>query len=811
MVQEQIYPVSIEDQMRSAYLDYAMSVIVARALPDVRDGLKPVQRRILYAMHELNITHTGPYRKSARVVGEVLGKYHPHGDVAVYDAMVRMAQDFSMRYPLIEGQGNFGSVDNDPPAAMRYTEARLSAIASEMLTDLDKDTVDFRPNFDASLEEPVVLPARMPNLLANGSAGIAVGMATNIPPHNLVELCDAICYLVDNPEASLGELMQMIKGPDFPTGGILLGGEGLRTAYATGHGSITIRAQAHIEEASGGRRQIIVTQLPYQVNKAALVAHIAQLAHDKKIVGVGELRDESDRQGIRVVVELRRDAEPHKVLNALFRYTAMQQGFYINMLALVNGEPRVLGLKDILRHFIDFRFEVITRRSRFELKVARDKAHILEGLARALDEIDLVVSIIRSARDTEAAKNSLMERLNLSSVQAQAILDMQLRRLVRLEREKVMADYQATLAEITRLEEILSKPERVFALIKEDSLQIRKRFDSPRRTEIRAEEAPTFAEEDLIPHRQMLISLTQRGFVKRMPPATFRAQQRGGRGLRGLATREGDMVSLLLTADTHDNILFFTSHGRVFSLKCHQITEDNSRLGKGTALVNLFSLAQGERVTAASVVSTFMPNSYLVLATKKGKVKRLGIEQFMSLRSSGLIAIKLDPADEVVGADVAGIEDDIVLLTRQCKAIRFAVSDIRESRRTSGGVRGIRLSEEDEVVSLQTVQAGGLLLLVSSQGYGKLTPVGRYPRRSRAGSGVSTFRVTDKTGGLVAARMVSQYKSVVLISRLGIVNQIAMGTKDDQHSIAVQGRRTRGVRLMRLDSGDSVVAVATLE
>ncbi len=804
--------VDIEDQMRSSYLDYAMSVIVSRALPDVRDGLKPVHRRILYAMNGMGLTHTGPHRKSARIVGEVLGKYHPHGDAPVYETMVRMAQDFSMRYVLVDGQGNFGSIDNDPPAAMRYTEARLAPISEQMLVDIDKDTVDFMPNFDASLKEPVVLPARLPNLLVNGSAGIAVGMATNIPPHNLGEVCGAISYLIDHPEASVDELISFIKGPDFPTGGIILGQEGIKSAYATGHGRVVIRAKAHLGDGSGeGHRRIVVTELPYQTNKAALVERIAALVKDKRIGGISELRDESDRQGMRIVIELRREAQPQQVLNNLYKHTAMQSAFFINMLALVDGQPRVISLREALQFYIDFRVEVITRRSRFELKAAKDRAHILEGFKIALDYIDKVITTIRKSETAETARRNLMTGFGLSQAQAQAILEMQLRRLANLERKKIHDEYAEVVKTIAYLEDLLANPGRILSLVKEEVAELNSKYGDPRRTEISGEEMVEFREEDLIPHQKVVVTLTNRGFVKRVPSQTYKLQHRGGRGIIGMVTRERDAARLLVVTDTHDHLLFFTSRGKVFRLRCYEIPPDSSRLAKGTALINLFPVAEGERVTAMVAVSGSKTGSYLVMSTRRGEIKKTAVGNFASVRSSGLIAMDLAPGDELVTACLARDEDDVILVTQQGQSIRFAVSELRATQRTSGGVCGIRLAPDDQVVSMDIISPDTFLLVVTSGGFGKLTPVTSYPRQHRAGSGVRTFKLTEKAGEVVAARVVSPTQQLMIISAEGIITRTPVTEKDPRQGITILGRSTQGVRLMRLGEGDRVVAIACFD
>jgi len=812
MVLGEVKTVNIEDEMRSSYLDYAMSVIASRALPDVRDGLKPVHRRILYAMDDMGINHASSYKKSARIVGEVLGKYHPHGDTSVYDAMVRMAQEFSMRYMLVDGQGNFGSVDNDPPAAMRYTEARLTQIAEEMLVDIDKDTVDFMSNFDDSLKEPVVLPTRLPNLLVNGSSGIAVGMATNIPPHNLGEVCDAISYLIDNPEATVDELTQFVKGPDFPTAGVILGQEGIRNAYATGHGRIVVRARAHVGDASeAGRRQIVVTELPYQVNKAALVEKISDLVKDKKISGISELRDESDRQGMRIVIELRREAQPRQLLNNLYKYTSMQSAFFVNMLALVDGQPRVISLKEALQHYIDFRHQVITRRSRFDLKKAKERAHILEGLKIALDNIDRVIATIRKSKTAEVARQSLMSEFSLSQAQAQAILDMQLRRLANLERRRILDEYAEVVRTIAYLEDLLANRKRILLLIKEEVSELKSKNDDPRRTEISEQGDTAFVEEDLIPHQRVVVTLSNRGFVKRVPSQSYKLQHRGGKGIKGMPTREEDAVRLLVVADTHDNLLFFTNRGKVFCVKCHEVPADSSRISKGLAVINLFPVGEDEKITAMVAVAEFKPDDYLLMATYRGEIKKTAADKFASVRSSGLIAMDLAEGDELVAVGLATDQSDVILVTQKGQSIRFAASSLRASSRTSGGVRGIRLASGDQVVSMDVVRPDSFLLAVTTEGFGKLTPVDEYPRQHRAGSGVKTFKLTEKTGKVAAAKLVSQSQEVVIISAGGIVTRTPVKEKDPTKGITVQGRSTQGVKLMRLDHNDKVVAITCFD
>ncbi|MCD6452862.1 MAG: DNA gyrase subunit A [Dehalococcoidales bacterium] len=813
MVLGRVTPVNIEDEMKNSYLAYAMSVIISRALPDVRDGLKPVHRRLLYAMNDLGMHHNTPYKKSARIVGEVLGKYHPHGDTSIYDAMVRMAQDFSMRYRLIDGQGNFGSVDNDPPAAMRYTEARLAAISEELLVDLDKDTVDFMPNFDNSLKEPMVLPARLPNLLVNGSSGIAVGMATNIPPHNLGEVCDAISYLIDNPEATVNELTQFVKGPDFPTAGVILGSDGVKSAYATGHGKVVVQAKAHVADTLEVRhRHIVVTELPYQVNKATLIERIATLVKDKKLRGISEIRDESDRQGMRIVIGLRKEAQPQPVLNSLYKYTAMRSAFFINMLALVDGQPRVISLKEALQYYINFRSEVITRRSRFELKQAKARAHILEGLKIALDNIDRVIKTIRQSETAEAARRNLMSGFSLSQLQAQAILDMPLRRLANLERQKILDEYAAVLKNITYLEGLLGSPQRILMLVKEEVAELKSKYADPRRTEIRQQGVIEFSEADLIPHQRVVVTVSDRGFVKRVPSQVYRVQHRGGKGIIGMVTREKDAVRLLVVADTHDKLYFFTNRGKVFCIKVYEITADSSRTAKGTAVVNLFPVTEGEKVTAMVAVSDVKSGDYLVMATAQGEVKKTAIEYFTSVRSSGLIAMDLAEGDELISVQLASKGDYITLVTQAGQSIKFAISELRSSSRTSGGVRGIRLGKGDRVVSMGVAYPESYLLIVSANGYGKLTSIGEYPEQHRAGSGVKTFNVFPKTGEITDAKLVHRSQQLMIISAEGIITRTLIKEKGPrQGGISIQGRRTQGVRLMKMKGEDKVVAIACFD
>jgi DNA gyrase subunit A len=799
-----VKPVGIDSEMRTSYLDYAMSVIVSRALPDVRDGLKPVHRRILYAMNELSLHHSSSYKKSARIVGEVLGKYHPHGDTAVYDAMVRMAQDFSMRYPLVDGQGNFGSVDGDSPAAMRYTEARMAAITEELLADIDKNTVDFVPNFDASLQEPSVMPARLPNLLLNGSSGIAVGMATNIPPHNLNEVCDGIVHLIDNPEATPDELSEIITGPDFPTGGIILGREGIKSAYGTGKGLVTIRAKAHIEEGKGTRFVIVVSELPYQVNKAALLEKIAQLVKDGRIEGISDLRDESDRTGMRMVIELKRDARPTKVLNQLFKYTQMQTTFGVNMLALVDGvQPRVLTLKRLLQHYVEYRREIIARRSQFDLDKARARAHILEGLKIALDNLDEVIRTIRQSQTVESAKNNLVRNFKLSEIQAQAILDMQLRRLAALERKKIEDEYRELIKLIAYLEDLLANPHKILFLIKEDLAELKKKYGDERRTHI-TDEVGEFSENDLIPDVEVLVSITNRGYIKRLPRDTYRTQRRGGRGITGMVTRETDAVEHLLACNTHDNILFFTDKGRVFQLKAHQVP-DASRTAKGLPLINLISIDPGELITKVIGIDDFSKADYLVMATKQGRIKRTSLEDYSSVRSSGIIAMLLDDGDQVAAVRMTSGGEDILLVTKHGQAIRFSEDEARPMGRVTTGVVGIRLKKGDSVISMDLATPGSDLLIVTSEGFGKRTPVKDYPVQGRAGQGVIGISLFKETGVVAAARVVRETDDLMLISEQGLVIRLVAA------NISEYGRATRGVKVMNMREGDKVASIACID
>ena len=797
----------IDQTMRSAYLDYAMSVIVARALPDARDGLKPVHRRILYAMQDMGIRSNSTYKKSARIVGEVLGKYHPHGDAAVYESMARMAQDFSMRYLLVEGQGNFGSVDGDAPAAMRYTEARLHKMAEELLADLEKNTVDFTDNFDGTLQEPTVLPSRVPNLLLNGSSGIAVGMATNIPPHNLRELASAITYMIENYEAiddiPIENLMKFIPGPDFPTGGVIIGTEGIQAAYGSGKGRIVLRGLAHIEEMTKERYRIVITELPYQVNKSTLIERIADLVRQEKIDSISDLRDESDRRGMSVVIELKRSAQPKKVLNQLYKYTSLQTTFGVQMLALVDGEPRLLPLKKALQIFIEHRQQVLTRRTQFELDKARNRAHILEGLLIALTNLDAVIQTIKESPDADVAKDRLMKRFKLTEVQAQAILDMQLRRLAALERQKIEDEYQQLKEQIAHFEDLLAHPKKILALILDDMHELVEKYGDERRTHIAGEAIENLSEADLVPDEAVLISLTAQGYVKRVAAAAYRSQAAGGKGVTGHATKEEDEVLTLIPARSLDTMLFFSDRGKVYSEKVYQIP-DADRAAKGIPLVNVLSLESGETITAAVAVPDFEAAEYLTLATRNGRIKRMSLAELASVRPSGILAISLDKDDKLGWARLTLGKDEIILITERGKALRFSEEGVRPMGRSAGGVAGIRLAPDDKVASMEVVEADGDLVLVTTQGYGKRTPLSEYPVKGRATGGVQTTsrEALGKIGVISAARVVQEADDLTLISANGMV--LRMKVKDVKKS----GRATRGVHLMGMKEGDRVASIA---
>ena len=793
----------IEEEMRTAYIDYAMSVIVARALPDVRDGLKPVHRRILYAMHEDGITSDKPYRKCANTVGSVLGRYHPHGDASVYDAMVRMAQDFSMRYMLIDGHGNFGSIDGDGAAAMRYTEARMSKIAEQMLVDIEKNTVDFMPNYDDRLQEPTVLPAKIPALLVNGSSGIAVGMATNIPPHNLTEIINGIIKIIDDDNVSDDDLIKIIKGPDFPTEGMILGLEGIKEAYKTGRGKIIMRAEAEIEEMSGNKQRIIVSSLPYQVNKARLIENIARLTREKRIEGISELRDESDRKDrVRIVMELKRDANPQVVLNQLYKNTQMQDTFGVIMLALVDGEPKVLTLRQCLDCYIDHRKTVILRRTQFDLDKALARAHILEGLRIAIDNIDEVISIIRNSYDD--AKEKLMERFGLTDIQAQAILDMRLKTLSGLQREKIEEEYKQLMELIEHLRAILNSEKLVFDIIKEELIEIRDKYGDERKTKIVAAEGEINVE-DLIKEEQSVIALTHFGYIKRMPIDTYRSQKRGGKGITGIATREEDFVKQIFTASTHDTILFFTNKGKLYKLRGYEVPEAG-RTARGTAIVNLLSLDAGEKVSAVIPIQNFADGKYLLMATKNGLIKKTALSEYNSARKTGLQGITLKEEDELIAVRLTDGQDNVVLVTRNGMCITFDEKDVRPIGRVSQGVIGIRIDEDDEVIGMESIIAGGkaTLLAITENGFGKRTELDEYRVQIRGGKGVITYKVTQKTGKLVGVRIATDDEDVMLITDKGTI--IRLKVKD----ISVLGRSTQGVTLMRTTDGGKVVSMETL-
>ena len=798
----QISPVKIQEEMRTSYLTYAMSVIVARALPDVRDGLKPVQRRILYAMEEMGIRANTGYKKSARIVGEVLGKYHPHGDSSVYDAMVRMAQPFSMRYQLIDGQGNYGSVDGDPPAAMRYTEARLANISQELLADIDQDTVDFSFNFDDSIEEPTVLPSRMPNMLLNGASGIAVGMATNIPPHNLSEICKAVTYVIDNPNCTTEDLLKIVPGPDFPTAGNIRGSAGIIDAYNTGRGRIIMEASTEIEEVRGGRYRIIITELPYQVNKANLVEKIAQLVRDKRIDGISDIRDESDRHGMRVVIELRRDAQANIVLNNLYKHTTLRSSFNVIMLALVDGQPQVLPLKRALTLFIEHRQVVIRRRSEFLLKRAQDRDHIVQGLLLALNRIDEIIELIRSAQDVEAARNNLMETLDLTQVQAQAILDMQLRRLAALERERLEKEHDDLLKTIANLEELLGSPSKILSAVKTETRKVDKDYGDSRRTVIHPEEIEEQGAEQFIIHQDMMVTLSQKGYIKRVPCDTYRTQHRGGKGVRGMTTREDDALMDLVVVDTHDTLLFFSNRGRVYPLRVYDIPGEASRTARGILLINKIPLAPGEQIQAMLPVENPKNEDLLILATKKGEVKALQRGQLANIRARGLIVMDLEPGDELVGVSQLGDSQDVVMVSSKGQAIRFSVEGLRPRSRAAGGVRGMKLADGDTIIGTSTISNKDHLLVVSEGGYGKLTPMARYRKTSRGGQGVRTFRVTDKTGPVAAARVVRDLAD----QEVFIVSAKAQIVRINLEDVRVAGRNTSGVIVWRDREPDDFVA-----
>ena len=804
-----VQQVDIDDEMREAYLDYAMSVIVARALPDVRDGLKPVHRRILYAMRDMGIRANTPHRKSARIVGEVLGKYHPHGDMAVYDAMARMAQDFSLRYMMVDGQGNFGSIDGDSPAAMRYTEAKLSKLAEEMLVDLEKDTVNFIENFDGSLEEPEVLPARLPNLLLNGSSGIAVGMATNIPPHNLRELVAALNYLIDHyddmDDVSIEELMEFLPGPDFPTGGMIIGDEGIRLAYSTGRGRIIMRGTAMIEEDSGGKFTITITEIPYQLNKTTLIERIAELARNGRLDSIADLRDESDRTGMRIVIILKRGAQPKRVLNQLYKFTPLQSTFGAQILALVKGEPRLLPLKRALQLYLEHRQDVITRRSEYELKKAKNRAHILDGLLIALANLDDVIKTIRESDDADAAKENLITRFKLSEIQAQAILDMQLRRLAALERQKIMDEHKEVMAQIAFLEDLLASPKKILEIIRTDLNEVSESFGDERRTVIAPDASSDLSDESLVKNEEVLVSLTQKGYVKRVSEMTYRSQGRGGRGVIGQSMRDEDEVKFFFRCNTLNHLLFFSDKGKVYAEKVWQLPEEG-RTGRGIPLINIINISANEKITAIVPVADFAAANYCTMATVKGRVKRVEMSEFSSVRPSGLIAISLDEDDQLGWVSLTGGKDEVMLITRNGQALRFAEKEIRAMGRQAMGVIGLRLKPGDRLAALEVVEPDGFLLVVTEKGFGKRTRLEEYSPKSRATMGIATIdkRATTVIGKITEARVVQDNDEVSLISSHGIVIRMAVS------NISIQGRATRGVTIMHLEKGDSVAALARI-
>ncbi|MFP7359647.1 DNA gyrase subunit A [Kurthia gibsonii] len=796
--------VNITKTVKTAFLDYAMSVIVSRALPDVRDGLKPVQRRILYGMQELGSTSDKPYKKSARIVGDVMGKYHPHGDLSIYEAMVRMAQDFSYRYMLVDGHGNFGSIDGDGAAAMRYTESRMSKIAMEMLRDINKNTIDYKDNYDGNEREPVVLPARYPNLLVNGTSGIAVGMATNIPPHQLGEVIDGVLAVSDNPAITTEELMEIIPGPDFPTGGLILGRSGIRRAYETGRGSIVVRSKVEIEQKTSGKEVIIVNELPYQVNKARLIEKIAELVRDKKIDGITNIRDESDRNGMRIVIDVRRDANANVVLNNLYKQTAMQSSFGINMLALVNGQPQTLSLKEALYHYLEHQKEVIRRRTEFELKKAEDRAHILEGLRIALDHIDAIIQLIRSSQTADEAKRALGEQYSLSERQAQAILDMRLQRLTGLERDKIEEEYNGLLALIAELKEILANEGKIIAIIHEELTEVKERFNDARRTEIIAGGANMIEDEDLIPRENSVLTLTHNGYIKRLPANTYRSQRRGGRGVQGMGTNEDDFVEHLMYASTHDTILFFTSKGKTFKAKGYEIPEFG-RTAKGLPIVNLLNVDKDEKVTAMIRVPSYEEDAYFIFTTKTGVTKRTSLSNFANIRTNGLIAISLREDDELISVRLTDGTKEIIIGTHQGMLVRFKEQDIRAMGRNAAGVRGIRLRDDDYVVGMEILEEGQEILVVTEKGYGKRTSEEEYRLQTRGGVGIKTCQITDKNGPVVAVKAVTGEEDIMLITINGMLIRM------DVNDISQIGRSTQGVRLIRLADEEFVATVAKVE
>ena len=808
-----IRPIRIEDEMKASYLDYAMSVIVSRALPDVRDGLKPVQRRILYAMHDQGMRPTSSYKKSARLVGEVLGKYHPHGDQSVYDAQVRMAQPFSLRYPLVDGQGNYGSVDGDPPAAMRYTECRLSSVTEMMLGDIDRDTVDWGENFDQSLKEPTVLPARLPALLVNGASGIAVGMATNIPPHNVTEICDAVVYMISHPDASVDDLMKFVKGPDFPTGAHIWGQEGIRNAYVTGRGRVMVQASHEIEDiARQERKRLVFTEIPFQVNKATLVAKIAQLVKSRKVDGISEVRDESDRKGMRIVLELRRGAHVPVVLNNLYKHTNLRASFSVNMIALVDGTPRVLTLKQALRHYLDFRVEVVRRRAEFDLKKANARLHVLAGLRIAIDNLDRVIALIRASADVEEARANLRTEFDLSEIQAQAILDMQLRRLAALEREKIENEFKELVALIQDLEELLADDTKVNAVVRKETHELKRKYGDERRTEVHPEELGDWRREDTEPHEEVVITLSRNGYVKRVKLDTYKKQHRGGKGVRGQRmTKEDDVTPHLQIADTHDYLLLFTDQGRVFASRVFELPADQSRNSRGTPVQNLgFNMEPREEVHAVVAVSSYLEDTYLVMATKKGQVKRMHLPLLRNMNRSGLRCFNLKNDDALIGAVLADEDEDVILVSKEGLSIRFRSSEVRARQRAAGGMKGMNVQNKDEIVSMNVVDDEGYLLIVSQKGYGKLSLLRHYTQQRRGGKGLITLKVTTKTGKVADSAVVSGEIRTDSTGMLVLVTEKAQVIRTNLGEIRSTGRIAQGVKIQMPEAGDKISAIRVI-
>lgn len=795
--------ISISKEMKNSFIDYAMSVIVSRALPDVRDGLKPVHRRIIYAMSELGMTADKPHKKSARIVGDVIGKYHPHGDTAVYETMVRMAQDFSHRYMLVDGHGNFGSIDGDSAAAMRYTEARLARISNELIRDLKKDTVDFADNYDGSEREPLVLPARFPNLLVNGSSGIAVGMATNIPPHNLNEVIDGVLALIENPDIEIDELIKIIKGPDFPTGALILGTDGIISAYHTGRGSVRMRARGEIEEMKNGRHRIVVTEIPYQVNKSRLIEKIATLVREKLIDGITELRDESDRNGMRIVIELRRDVNSNVVLNNLYKQTQMQSSFGVNMLALVDNIPQLLNLKEVLYHYLEHQKVVIRRRTEFDLKKAEERAHILEGIKIALDNLDAVITLIRASKTGEEAKSGLMTKFGLTDIQAQAILDMRLQRLTGLERDKIISEYNELIIKIAELKAILADVHKILAIVAEELADVKQRFGDPRRTEITFDTSD-IENEDLIPEEDVVVMLTNQGYIKRLDISTYKSQHRGGKGVTGMGTKEDDFVSHFFITNSHKFLMFFTNKGKVYRLKAYEIPE-HGRMARGTPIINLIEIDKDERINAVFHVSDYTSDDYLTFATAHGQVKKSKLSDYENIRRGGIIAITLQENDDLIGVKLTDGKQDIILATQDGQAIRFKEIDVRAMGRTTSGVRGIRLAEGDRVIGMEVIEDDMSVLVVTHNGYGKKTPATEYRAQTRGGKGVKTLNVTKKTGSVVGMKTVTDDLDIMIVTNRAMVIRLAMST------VSSMGRYTQGVRLINVGEDNYVTSVAKIE